>query len=949
MGIKVTENRVFVAGGNTRAYLSNDNTRLFTLNKNALVKVQNLDDLEKEPDIIDVCEEPSTLALSETNPNFIYVVSKKGDLYWYDVKEYTSGLCFRSSLPLRDLSLIHDDKVCVVGGDDLEMTLVALEKDKDNIKVTLDEQLVSLSYNKQNNILAVSLSNGNIDFYSLSSTIPNKIHTLTDQLPKIFYDDDKAEDSTSGEGQDSIPIDGLDSLLCDDNRTCTRISWSNKGDCYAVPAKDGTIKLFNLSDHSLTTTFKPSVPVNNWDALIVDQLHSNTITAVGNINKTSHLFIWNISTGVQTSHETTTYSVTSLCWRINSSMNTLSLIAGTWSGDIITFNDITMVKESPGNSNLNRTLFAESDDEDLFEESRVGEFSKNTSTDPDLTSKFQNDGSRKESNKIDKRVHEDEGSEDINSDNLFTDAEEEEEVGEGTHRKRTFNYEDENDFIEDDNGEAALYKKARNHYDSVPSLVTTNSRRSNYQRVQPQFQYRPFSTGATPFGNSDKRYLTINQIGHVWTTRNESGSNSITVSFFDVSKFHEYHFDDLFKYDLCSLTDEGILLGQSKLGQIQYRPHGVSGETWTKKIPLLPKERITSIACTPKRIIVGTSFGYLRTFNEFGLPLAIEKVSPIVAVTAYEYRIFTIHYSQYHGISYSMFQQHPQTGDKYFQRECPLPITLPQQVQGQTEDIDKEFLKFEDIYHAFNPLGIKSLFFSSFGDPCIFANDNVLLVLSRWRSGNEARWIPIVDTNLELWKMSGGKNVKDVHVWPLGLNFDTFSFLLLKGKNCWPDIPMTVPTEMEVRMPSISKTDITKKKTEEEEDEYENDTKTDGINDQSEVEIPLDLAAEEEFLRSSVLSRLLKDTMDNDGEIYGNEADLLQHLISSHDKSLLRLLAYVCSEQDVNKAVSIVYELKQDKALAAARKIAERAEILPLVRKINAIIEAKFEADFNNL
>lgn len=942
MAIKLTENRVFVAGGNTQARLSSDSSRLFTLNKNALVKVLNLTDLEKEPDIIDICEEPSAFVLSQNSADGLYVVSRNGDLYWYNVLENKNKLCFRSSLPLRDLALVHDDKVCVVGGDDLEMTLVALEEGNSNVKLTLDEQLVSLSYNKQNNILAVSLSNGNVVFYSLSSTTPNRIHTLHDQLPKIFFNDDLPADTENNtENADSVAIDGLDPMLCEDNRTCTRVAWTNKGDQYAIPAKDSVIKLFKLSDHDLVTSFKPSVHVNNWDALTIDQIHSNTIAAVGNSNQNSHLFIWNLSTGTQLVHESFRYSITSLSWRVNDQRTKLSLVAGTWSGDVITFNDIVSVNTTVAYSNTGGKLFVGSDDEKLFDDSDIDDLSKQTSNGPEFYEPSKNDNNRRskyENN--DKADDKGEVSEDINSDNLFTDAEMDQH-----EPKRTYNFENEDDFIEDDNGEAAQYKRPKTHVQSIPSLTANHVNHRRIYQPPAQFQYRPFSTGATPFGNSDKRYLTINQLGHVWTTRNEGGSNSITVSFFDVSRFCEYHFDDLFKYDLCSLTDEGILLGQSKMGQIQYKPHSPSGDSWTKKIPLLSKERVTSIACTPKRVIVGTSLGYLRTYNDFGLPLAIEKMSPIVALSAHEYKVFTIHYSQYHGITYSMFQQHPQTGNKYFQRESPLPITLPQQNQPGNDDEDIEFLKYDDIFNSFNPLGIKSLFFSSFGDPCMFGHDNVLLILSKWRSGSDARWVPIVDTNLELWKMSGGKHPKNVHVWPLGLNFDTFSYLLLKGKNAWPDIPMTVPTEMEVRIPVVSKSELQKTQ-----DDNRNDSSdVEDIDNSNGVEIPMYLAAEEEFLRSKILSDLLKDTMDNEGEIYGNETDLLQHLVATHDKSLLRLLAYVCSEQDVNKAVSIVNELKQDKALSAARKIAERAELLPLVRKINTIIEAKFEADFNNI
>ena len=344
MGFRLNHNRVFVAGGYTEAKLGTDNTHLFTLNKNALLKVLNLSDLEKEPDVIDICESPSEFTLSEIDPDVIYVTSKAGDLFCYNIKEQKSNLCFRSPLPLRDLSLIHDEKVCVVGGDDLELTLVALEDGKENSKLSLDDQLVSLSYNKQNNILAVCMSNGNIDFYSLSSTVPNKVNSLSGYLPKIIFNDDDAESEINTDSLSTNGVDGLDTSLCQDNRTWTKVVWSNKGDRFVIPTKEGELKLFLLTDYSLLSTFRPAVRVINWDAVIMDQLHTNTIAAVGNTDKASHLFIWNLTTGTQMIHEIFNYSVCSLCWRINDDKSSLTLIMGTWSGDVITFNDILEIK-----------------------------------------------------------------------------------------------------------------------------------------------------------------------------------------------------------------------------------------------------------------------------------------------------------------------------------------------------------------------------------------------------------------------------------------------------------------------------------------------------------------------------------------------------------------------------------------------------------------------------
>lgn len=86
---------------------------------------------------------------------------------------------------------------------------------------------------------------------------------------------------------------------------------------------------------------------------------------------------------------------------------------------------------------------------------------------------------------------------------------------------------------------------------------------------------------------------------------------------------------------------KGTLFGQSKTGQIQYRPHDSIHSNWTKIIPLQAGERITSVAATPVRVIVGTSLGYFRSFNQFGVPFAVEKTSPIVALTAQNYRFFS--------------------------------------------------------------------------------------------------------------------------------------------------------------------------------------------------------------------------------------------------------------------------------------------------------------------
>lgn len=131
-------------------------------------------------------------------------------------------------------------------------------------------------------------------------------------------------------------------------------------------------------------------------------------------------------------------------------------------------------------------------------------------------------------------------------------------------------------------------------------------------------------------------------------------------------------------------------------------------------------------------------------------------------------------------------------------------------------------------------------------------------------------------------------------------------------------------------------------------EEEVNDQDSADEKENSELVIPPNMAAEEEFLRSKVLSALLKDTLDNDGELYGNENEILASLNGAYDKSLLRLFAAACADQNIEMAASLVKELKQDRALIAAVKISERAELMELTKRVNEIREARFQQQVDN-
>ena len=187
---------------------------------------------------------------------------------------------------------------------------------------------------------------------------------------------------------------------------------------------------------------------------------------------------------------------------------------------------------------------------------------------------------------------------------------------------------------------------------------------------------------------------------------------------------------------------------------------------------------------------------------------------------------------------------------------------------------------------------------------------------------------------------------------PLSLNYDTLNCILVKGKRIWPEFPLPLPSEMEVQIPVLVKSQLLKEHNKEKKERAEAGLDSDEDEDkdeETEVTIPQNLAAEEEFLRSKILSGLLQDTIDNDGELFGNENRIIASLIGMHDKSLLRLFAIACSDQNPERALSIAQELKQDKALTAAVKVSERAEMLSLVQKINDIREARFNQQMDNM
>lgn len=404
----------------------------------------------------------------------------------------------------------------------------------------------------------------------------------------------------------------------------------------------------------------------------------------------------------------------------------------------------------------------------------------------------------------------------------------------------------------------------------------------------------PYSPGSTPFKNNggiERRYLMMSSIGYVWAVKNES-QQSVTVSFFDRSINKDYHFNDYSNFDLCGINSNGIILGYSNVqgnedcGIIYYRTHQTEQDSWDKKIPLHKGEFITCVSITESddaTIVVGTNFGNLRVFNQHGLCIKIMKVNPIISIISNNTSIFIITQLTINLYAFSIFNL---SEDKFIQQDCILPLK-----QLTTKPL------------------IKGIFFNEFNDPCLVpGSDDTLMILSGWREPMNCKWIPILNCKTK-WKC-----------WPLGLFNDKLNCLLLKNNDEYPGFPLSLPIELDLKLP-INHQD--KKQKEEEED------------------------FEEIFVQASTMGKIANDSLvDTDFQQFNDEiSEKLSFYTNQFDKSLLQLFVKTCQQSNLNKAFSIAKLMNNDKALIAATKICQRFEFNSLATKIGKLRDQLVDVD----
>lgn len=864
--------------GNSYVHYHELSGRFIAGNSDGLIKVFDPELADLEPLSLDILE--NLTSISSLGANILFT-NTEGDLAVLELSDSPTGdetfkVIYKNDFPLRDSTYINEGKRIATGGDADDLIIIDCADDFRVSSIQMPDSVVSVSYNPAGELISVGLANGDIQLVSVVNEKPEFLEKLT----KVMHEKQHSSvDIVNFNGQHKHEI------------VPTKAQWLSNGEFLFVPTKQGTIKSFNRSDLLQKREFRHSQ----------DELISYTVSP-------SHKFL--------------------LTLHKNGSL----LVFDTDIGDLVSTLKLGEFEHLPLNVAWNGQI--------AFVGTTNGEL-RSIPVAP------------QEPEEVPLRVRSE-----VNS--LFLDEASESETEEPVEvanghvpEKRRANGLDDSRIIDEDDEEDEEGDIEKFHNVPVSDYLQHRRKRQKPLHgseqeeerpiVEPKlFNFKPYTPGSTPWitsldSTTRRRYLFMNSIGYVWAVRSDTFNDpnshqSITISFFDRTSNKDYHFIDHYNYDLSSVNERGVLLGNSGYmengikngGHIYYRHHASINDSWERRIPLLRGEYITSLCLTSSAlatsndsiIVVGTNHGYLRFFNLYGLCINLMKVSPVVAlISSLISTIFAIHRVEHNNYNYSIID----VSEDYKFLQQGAPITL------------------ETTQNA--PL-IKGIFFNELHDPCVVAGfDDTLMVLSHWREPGNARWVPLLSCGEVVTDYGLTRSKKNWKSWPLGLTDDKFICLILKNNDKYPGFPLSLPLELEVKLPIKSFKHLLG-----EENKDKDDLDIEDNDHTSKVEKLKEEDPEEEFLRASTLGKLLNLSLPD----LEDQDELLERLNGysmAFDKSLLKLFANACQDLRLNKALSVVKLVKNDKALLAASRIAERFEFMNLAGKITKLREDLHELE----
>lgn len=610
--------------GNTFVEYNNHINKLIVGNSCGIIKIYDLLQPDLEPQSIDINENLTSLNCYQDK---LLITSTGGNLESINCEKLKpEGVIYRSELPLRDSIYINDGQRILVGGDDNKLIIVDSES-KSTQTINLPDQLTNVSYNNTGEMLSLSLSNGDLQIYSVINELPNLVHTLKSVLIQKIH--------TSLD-----VIDFQDEHK--DELVCSKTLWSSDGQ-YLITTGQNVVEVYNRSNWlqqpkliAVTLKIIDFISVNDFILVLCDDF-SITIYKLNDLTKVD-----NIKVDIEEA------------LLLNITWNDDNLYIGTTSGNVYKLEDVILQDngDQPETSDNVKSLF--------FDEAAESDGDEEAANDTDALLRDSDDEepqTRATSVENGYKGHEE--------DSMIIDEDDEVDINKDSSRKRhkSNGYAPRTTITEDI--ELKPYSPG-----STPWSIESNTSSSSTNRRYLAMNSIGYSWCVKSMDNPHQ---------------------TITVSFFDRSIQKDYHFTDYYNYDLCSINEGGILLGASGYQQkskvdngiIYYRNHETEQDSWERKVPLLKNEFITSISLTNSDkddhnnanalIVVGTNFGYLRFYNIHGVVINIMKTSPIITIIASSIStIVTINQVSSNVITFSIIDVNQDY--KYIQQNSILPI-----------------------------------------------------------------------------------------------------------------------------------------------------------------------------------------------------------------------------------------------------------------------------------
>jgi len=903
---------------------SNEMLKIFKLNSTA------------EPEIIQTLDNINGFSLHCKENKAMALVAGGEKCAWHDLSKFVATNNPNDLLPMKELwkssskvtqaVFTHGGQRACIGNLGAKMVIVDISSpaDNDSFGKIIGEsktqgEIIGLSYSYSLDLLTVTVADGKLFVYSLTSSEPDLKATIGSLLvdKRTILTEDMGLSDDSDEFDDSDD----DSMSTDTNNTgnskslrkakqkllkfaASKPVWNPAGDRLAVPDKSFRIKLFNVDNWENPVFSLYAGPSHHKD-YITSLSYSPNGKFLASISLDKVLIIWDLTTNKMVGKSILSVLGCDLSWSDDD-----ILIIGSDSGYVLTLDAKKLIQHHSISENEEETS------------------NKNRKGSNDIRARdnvIQNDSDDMGDDVMQSDIEENEEESDLDKpmsqdlDNFIIDDDENDTHRyrgdeEATQKRRRFDELSESTELTDFN------KRARQQNE----LINGPSFRLNVKSGWGAALTKPFSVGSTPWEGSDRRYLTITPIGYVYTVKTQNFFK-ITVSFFDEQNHRNYFFDDASGYDLCSINEDGAIFatsgfrkGKSFTARIEYKDHGdrKNGTTmWIREIPLRPYEFITSLSVNGDNVFVSTNKGFVRKYNIYGRLLDITMMDCIVAVMNNESHVFTIIKRSF-GSGYLFNIQN--INNEYIQQEIGIPLIT-----------ENEFSK--DL----SELPVKSMFFSSDGDPCIVRNDNLLIVLTKWRNSNSKPiWKPLLDVQEGVKRAGKGRELK---AWPLGLFNDSFMFIPFRGSKNYPIFPLLSPMNVDVRIP-IKYDNPSQTKATSSEDDI--DRNSDNEEDGDKAEEP-----EEKFLRTLVLAELLSDLISNNESSDDSAIQRLQLLSLEYDKALIIQIDDACSSGDSDDAFALCKMIRDLRALHAVQRLAEAKGLAGLARRVRDLREARSAED----